>query len=141
MASEGTRVLSAYDDENRSLKEQLAAAQSGPRPGAGPTALYGPGGPAAYDPVGGAAAAAAQSRRELKALSLAAPPASTGRAAQPPTVRTMFVSDSPNYLPHNRYAKPREIFVVSAPSPAQSPPPPLPVVIALVFPSPPLAQN
>src|SRR3546814_20300155 len=36
MASEGTRVLSAYDDENRSLKEQLAAAQSGPRPGEGP---------------------------------------------------------------------------------------------------------
>src|SRR3546814_7059081 len=63
MASEGTRVLSAYDDENRSLKEQLAAAQSGPRPGAGPTALYGPGGPAAYDSVAGAAADADQSRR------------------------------------------------------------------------------
>src|SRR3546814_14324688 len=78
MASEGTRVLSAYDDENRSLKEQLAAAQSGPRPGAGPTALYGPGGPAAYDSVGGAAAAAAQSRREPQVISFAATPASTG---------------------------------------------------------------
>ena len=66
MASEGTRVLSAYDDENRSLKEQLAAAQAGARPSAGPTALYGAGGPAAYDPAGGAAVAAAQARRELR---------------------------------------------------------------------------
>src|SRR3546814_7204156 len=41
MASEGTRVLSAYDDENRQLKEQLAAAQASSRPSAGPTALYG----------------------------------------------------------------------------------------------------
>src|SRR3546814_18610875 len=35
MASEGTRVLSAYDDENRQLKEQLAAAQASSRPSAG----------------------------------------------------------------------------------------------------------
>src|SRR3546814_9149546 len=57
MASEGTRVLSAYDDENRQLKEQLAAAQASSRPSAGPTALYGAGGPAAYDAAGGGAIA------------------------------------------------------------------------------------
>src|SRR3546814_14729436 len=94
MASEGTRVPSAYDDENRSLKEQLAAAQSGPRPGAGPTALYGPGGPAAYDSVGGAAAAAALSRRALTVIRFAATPASIGGAAPAPTGGNMFVSDT-----------------------------------------------
>src|SRR3546814_11381904 len=71
MASEGTRVLSAYDDENRSLKEQLAAAQAGARPSAGPTALYGAGGPAAYyDPTGGGAVAAAQTRPALKGIQI-----------------------------------------------------------------------
>src|SRR3546814_1387391 len=70
MASEGTRVLSAYDDENRQLKEQLAAAQASSRPSAGPTALYGAGGPAAYDAAGGGAIAGAQARRELKVISL-----------------------------------------------------------------------
>ncbi len=141
MASEGTRVLSAYDDENRSLKEQLAAAQSGARPGAGPTALYGPGGPAAYDPVAGAAAAAAQSRRELKVISFAATPASTGGAAKAPTGGNMFVSDSPNYLPANSYAKARVIVGVDAASNVQSQSDPLPVVLRIVGPARSVAQN
>ena len=141
MASEGTRVLSAYDDENRSLKEQLAAAQSGPRPGAGPTALYGPGGPAAYDSVAGAAAAAAQSRRELKVISFAATPASTGGAAKAPTGGNMFVSDSPNYLPANSYAKARVIVGVDAASNVQSQSDPLPVVLRIVGPARSVAQN
>jgi conjugal transfer pilus assembly protein TraB len=141
MASEGTRVLSAYDDENRSLKEQLAAAQSGPRPGAGPTALYGPGGPAAYDSVAGAAAAAAQSRRELKVISFAATPASTGGAGKAPTGGNMFVSDSPNYLPANSYAKARVIVGVDAASNVQSQSDPLPVVLRIVGPARSVAQN
>lgn len=141
MASEGTRVLSAYDDENRTLKEQLAAAQSSPRPGVGPTALYGAGGPAAYDAVAGTAAAAAQSRRELKLISFAATPASTGGAAKAPTGGNMFVSDSPNYLPANSYAKARVIVGVDAASNVQSQSDPLPVVLRIVGPARSVAQN
>lgn len=141
MASEGTRVLSAYDDENRSLKEQLAAAQAGARPSAGPTALYGAGGPAAYDPTGGGAVAAAQARRELKVISFAATPASTGGGSKAVPTGNLFSSDSPNYLPANSYAKARVIVGVDAASNVQSQSDPLPVVLRIVGPARSVAQN
>src|SRR3546814_19670488 len=105
MASEGTRVLSAYDDENRQLKEQLAAAQASSRLSAGPTALYGAGGPAAYDAAGGGAIAGAQARRELKVISFAATPAATGGGRTSDPTGNRFSSDSPKYLPANSIAK------------------------------------
>src|SRR3546814_17517364 len=78
------------------------------------------------------AAAAAQSRRELKVISFAATPASTGGAAKAPTGGNMFVSDSPNYLPANSYAKARVIVGVDAASNVQSQSDPLPVVLRIV---------
>src|SRR3546814_5105292 len=66
MASEGTRVLSAYDDEDRQLKEQLAAAQASSRPSVGTTSLYGAGGHEDYAAAGGGAIAGEHARRELK---------------------------------------------------------------------------
>lgn len=141
MASEGTRVLSAYDDENRQLKEQLAAAQASSRPSAGPTSLYGAGGPAAYDPTGGGAIAAAQARRELKVISFAATPASTGGGTKAPPSSNLFASDSPNYLPANSYAKARVIVGVDAASNVQSQSDPLPVVLRIVGPARSVAQN
>src|SRR3546814_15668320 len=99
MSSEGTRVLSAYDDENRQLKEQLAAAQASSRPSAGPTALYGAGGRAAYDAAGGGAIAGAQARRELKVIRFSATPAATGGGRKSAPTSTLFAAHSPT-SPH-----------------------------------------
>jgi conjugal transfer pilus assembly protein TraB len=52
MAADGTKVVSAYEDENRNLRQQLAAAQSGAAAAAGPRALYGAGGPSSYQGFG-----------------------------------------------------------------------------------------
>lgn len=141
MASEGTRVLSAYDEENRVLKAQLAAVQAGARPSAGPTALYGAGGPAAYDPTGSGGVAAGQARRELKVISFVATPASTGGGAKAAPTGNLFATDSPNYLPANSYAKARVIVGVDAASNVQSQSDPLPVVLRIVGPARSVAQN
>src|SRR3546814_18479227 len=117
-------------------EEQVAAARAGARPSAGPTALDGAGGPAAYyDPTGGGAVAAAQTRRELKVISFAATPASTGGGSKAAPTGNLFASDSPNYLPANSYAKARVIVGVDAASNVQSQSDPLPVVLRIVGPA------
>lgn len=140
MAADGTRVFAAYEDENKLLKQQLAAAQGGAGRAetAGPTALYGPGGPAAYQPLpgaGGAGAAPAPPRSELKVLNFqtsAAAPQGTARPAE--RGNTVF-TDSPNYLPANSYAKARVIVGVDAASNVQSQADPLPVVLRITGPA------
>src|SRR3546814_14747935 len=59
----------------------------------------------------------------------------TGGAAKAPTGGNMFVSDSPNYLPANSYAKARVIVGVDAASNVQSQSDPLPVVLRIVGPA------
>src|SRR3546814_13426602 len=65
----------------------------------------------------------------------------TGGAAKAPTGGNMFVSDSPNYLPANSYAKARVIVGVDAASNVQSQSDPLPVVLRIVGPARSVAQN
>jgi len=140
MASDGTRVVSAYEEENRSLREQLATAQSGS--GAGPRALYGEGGPSSYQALPASAGAVLPSRGELKVINFGVAP---GAAVSPPA-RTgdrsaLVTNDSPNYLPANSYARARVIVGVDAASNVSSQSDPLPVVLRIVGPARSVARN
>jgi conjugal transfer pilus assembly protein TraB len=142
MASDGSRVLSAYEDENRTLKNQLAAAQSAPAPTAGPRALYGAGGPAAYQGAGGLPGKPL-SRTDLKVInftSAAGAPVANGGPKPAERGNTVF-TDSPNYLPANSFATARVIVGVDASSNVQSQADPLPVVLRITGPARSVADN
>lgn len=143
MASDGSRVVSAYEEENRSLREQLATAQtSSGAGGAGPRGLYGDGGPAGYQAIPGSPAGGLPSRGELKVINFGAAPAAP--AATPPRAgeRTaLLTNDSPNYLPANSYARARVIVGVDAASNVSSQSDPLPVVLRIVGPARSVARN
>ena len=151
MAADGTRVVSAYEDENRALKQQLADAQSGAvrAAAAGPRALYGAGGPAMYQPLGGlpgpglgAPGSPGTARGELKIINFASSAAPAPQNAGKATERgTMVYTDSPNYLPANSYAKARVIVGVDAASNVQSQADPLPVVLRITGPARSVAQH
>ncbi|MBV1692707.1 conjugal transfer protein TraB [Novosphingobium sp. G106] len=139
MASDGSRVLSAYEDENRTLKNQLAAAQSAPATAAGPRALYGAGGPAAYQGAGGIAGKPVGPRSDLKVINFttgsgAAGPGAGGGPKPADRGNTVF-TDSPNYLPANSFATARVIVGVDASSNVQSQADPLPVVLRITGPA------
>jgi len=143
MASDGTRVVSAYEEENRSLRQQLATAQSSSGAGgAGPRALYGDAGPASYQTLPASGAAALPSRGELKVISFGAAPGATGAPPARTGDRSLLVTnDSPNYLPANSYARARVIVGVDAASNVSSQSDPLPVVLRIVGPARSVARN
>jgi hypothetical protein len=111
MAADGTKVVSAYEDENRNLRQQLAAAQSGAASAAaaGPRALYGAGGPSSYQgfgaggvpgiPAGGCPRS--NSRSSASPARLRAPPAPPG----PPIAATRSIPTAPTTC--RRTATPR----------------------------------
>ena len=140
MASDGSRVVSAYESENQQLKQQLALVQANAvNNGAGPRALYGPQGPAGYAPQSGDVPLPALSRGELKVINFAS---TTGAAGLPVTAQSqapergnMVVTDSPSYLPANSYARARVIVGVDAASSVQSQSDPLPVVLRITGPA------
>ena len=144
MASDGTRVVSAYEEENRALRQQLSSAQNNASAAAaGPRALYGEGGPAGYQTVGGIPGGPPLPRGELKVISFgsapgAAPASGSGKA---PERGALVVTDSPNYLPANSYARARVIVGVDAASNVQSQSDPLPVVLRIVGPARSVARN
>ncbi|HEX8055878.1 MAG TPA: TraB/VirB10 family protein [Novosphingobium sp.] len=144
MASDGSRVLSAYEDENRTLKNQLAAAQSTPAPTAGPRALYGAGGPAAYQGAGGTPGKP-MSRADLKVINFTTGAGASGPGAgggpKPAERGNTVFTDSPNYLPANSFATARVIVGVDASSNVQSQADPLPVVLRIIGPARSVADN
>ena len=134
MASDGQRVLSAYQTENDQLKAQVAAAQSAPPPRAGPSALYGPGSAGTYQPTGPAGplpVIAAAMPREVKTVSFIS---SGGNAARAERGTTVY-SDSPDYLPPNSFATARVIVGVDASAGVNSQTDPLPVVLRITGPA------
>lgn len=149
MAADGTKVVSAYEDENRNLRQQLAAAQSGAASAAaaGPRALYGAGGPSSYQGLGlagsvpGGSPLAAAPRSELKVISFTGSPAGATGTARPADRGNTIYTDSPNYLPANSYARARVIVGVDAASNVQSQSDPLPVVLRITGPARSVAQN
>jgi conjugal transfer pilus assembly protein TraB len=147
-------VVSAYESENQSLKVQLADAQTkAAQAAAGPRALYGAGGPAAYQPAAGQVPGLVNSGlgrgTEIKVISFgsAIPGGTPGLGGTPPPKGigagggvgsgpgTAVSVDSPNYLPANSFAKARVIVGVDAASNVQSQADPLPVVLRITGPA------
>ena len=143
MAADGTRVVSAYEEENRTLRQQLTDAQSGAAraAAAGPRSLYGAGGPAGYQQIGGPGAVAAVPRSELKVINFSTSSTAPQGNAKPAERGNTIFTDSPNYLPANSYAKARVIVGVDASSNVQSQSDPLPVVLRITGPARSVAQN
>jgi conjugal transfer pilus assembly protein TraB len=141
MASDGQRVLSAYQTENEQLKAQAAAAQSDPAPRAGPNALYGAGSAPTYQASSGGpgtlAPIPAALPREVKTVSFTTGGGNANRAERGTTV----YSDSPDYLPANSFATARVIVGVDASAGVNSQTDPLPVVLRITGPARSVADN
>jgi conjugal transfer pilus assembly protein TraB len=141
MASDGQRVLSAYQTENEQLKAQAAAAQSAPAPRAGPNALYGAGSAPTYQASSGGpgtlAPIPAALPREVKTVSFTTGGGNANRAERGTTV----YSDSPDYLPANSFATARVIVGVDASAGVNSQTDPLPVVLRITGPARSVADN
>ena len=149
MASDGQRVMGAYEQENQQLRAALAAAKSGPIPAAaGPQALYGAGSPASYRPP--APPTTAAGRAALAAVSSPAAPAAITRSNQIKLVAfeggaagtatrisggSTSYTDSENYLPPNSIATARVIVGVDASAGVTSQTDPLPVVLRITGPA------
>jgi conjugal transfer pilus assembly protein TraB len=143
MASDGQRVVSAYQNENEQLRRQVNERASTP-PAPGPAAMYGPAGTALYqrpDGAGGAQVPEAPPRRagysEVKMVSFQT---AGGTATQVEKGNTVY-SDSPNYLPPNSFATARVIVGVDAAAGVQSQTDPLPVVLRVTGPARSVFQN
>ena len=149
MASDGQRVMGAYEQENQQLRAALAAAKSGPIPAAaGPLSLYGAGSPASYRPP--APPTTAAGRAALAAVSSPVAPAAITRSNQIKLVAfeggaagtatrisggSTSYTDSENYLPPNSIATARVIVGVDASAGVTSQSDPLPVVLRITGPA------
>jgi len=139
MATDGQRVVSAYQSENDQLRQQLA--QRAAAPMAPPVGMYGPTGPVAGRGLaqGGAGAAAAAavagspySPRSIKLVAFEGGAAGTGTRI---SGGSTSYTDSPNYLPPNSIAKARVIVGVDASAGVNSQTDPLPVVLRITGPA------
>lgn len=142
MQADGQRVLSAYQAENEQLRKQLNERPSAPPPAPCPAALYGRGGPQAYqrpDAPGEAGAAPPLSRAaEVKMVSFSS--SDTGTASKVAKGSTVY-TDSPNYLPPNSFASAKVIVGVDASAGVNSQTDPLPVVLRVTGPARSVLQN
>jgi len=139
MASDGQRVMSAYQQENDQLRKQLSDRSSTPAPAPLPTQMYGAAQPNYRGPGGaggpmtaGEAAAAAVASRQIKLVSFEGGPAGTATRI---SGGTTSYTDSPNYLPPNSIAKAKVIVGVDASAGVQSQSDPLPVVLRITGPA------
>ncbi len=132
MAADGQRVLSAYQAENEQLRRQINEAPAPAAPPPGPSAMYGPGGPSAYQPSQAPAAAPAAVRiNEVKLVSFGEVGGTATRVEKGNTVFT----DSVNYLPPNSIATAKVIVGVDAAAGVGSQTDPLPVVLRVTGPA------
>jgi conjugal transfer pilus assembly protein TraB len=141
MRADGARVLSAYQQENDQLRQQVASSRAAPAPAPGPAAMYGPGGVQSYQRPDGAAAsraAPATSGAEVKMVSFQT--ADTGTATRIAKGTTTY-SDSINYLPPNSFASAKVIVGVDASAGVNSQTDPLPVVLRVTGPARSVYQN
>ncbi|MBM3926873.1 conjugal transfer pilus assembly protein TraB [Sphingomonas sp. OV641] len=142
MASDGQRVMSAYQQENDQLRQQIAQRNAAPAAPA-PTQMYGPGQPNYRTPgapmtAGEAAAAAVSQSRSIKLVSFEGGPSGTATRI---SGGTTSYTDSPNYLPPNSIAKAKVIVGVDASAGVQSQTDPLPVILRITGPARSVYQN
>lgn len=150
LKSDGTQVLSAYQKENDDLKAQIAAIRQDQArlASAGPTSMYGPGGPSAYQRSGGAPVGAGVGVGPAAAVAPPAPPVRTneirmisfggdgsgGTGTKVAKGSTVF-TDSENYLPPNSIAPATVVVGVDATTTVKSQGDPLPVVLRITGPA------
>lgn len=141
MQADGQRVLSAYQSENEQLRRQIAERRT-PAPAPGPAALYGPGGPQAYQRPetagGGRATPPMAMGSEVKLVSFST--ADNGTATRVAKGNTVY-TDSINYLPPNSFARAKVIVGVDASAGVTSQTDPLPVVLRVTGPARSVFQN
>ncbi len=156
--ADGTKVLSAYEGENRRLQSQIAdLATQLQHMTSGPTGLYGQGAPGTYQraagaplPGGGAASAGALTgpgvagtgampiapaarSNEVRLMAFTGEGTGTGTKITP-TKATQY-TDSENYLPPNSMALAKVVVGVDAPANTRSQTDPLPVVLRITGPA------
>lgn len=142
MASDGQRVVSAYQNENEQLRRQVNERASAP-PAPGPSAMYGPAGVPLYQRPAGAGSAQvpeAPAPTRLSEVKMVSFQTAGGTATQVEKGNTVY-SDSPNYLPPNSFATARVIVGVDAAAGVQSQTDPLPVVLRVTGPARSVFQN
>ncbi len=141
MQADGQRVLSAYQAENEQLRRQVADRRPAHAPTPGPSAMYGPNGPQAYQrpdgPGGAQGAAPVASPAEVKLVNFSTESGNASRVAKGNTVYT----DSVNYLPPNSFARAKVIVGVDASAGVNSQSDPLPVVLRVTGPARSVYQN
>ncbi|MGF7154789.1 TraB/VirB10 family protein [Novosphingobium gossypii] len=139
MKADATRVLEAYDRENRQLKEQAGS----PSRQGGPTA---PGAISAASAMGLAGPIGAPRSNEVKLVSFngsttpsgpAAPagPVGDGRRISADGKQAATYTDSPNYLPPNSIATAKVVVGVDAATNVKSASDPLPVLLRVTGPA------
>jgi len=142
MQADGQRVLSAYQAENEQLRRQVADRRTAQALTPGPSAMYGPNGPQAYqrpDGQGGAQGAAlVASPAEVKLVNFTT--ADSGNASRVAKGNTVY-TDSVNYLPPNSFARAKVIVGVDASAGVNSQSDPLPVVLRVTGPARSVYQN
>lgn len=139
MASDGQRVMGAYQQENDQLRQQLAQARNAPAPAPVAAPMYGPMGSPNYRPPGAtmtpaeaAAGGGGPSSRQIKLVSFEGGPSGTATRI---SGGTTSYTDSPNYLPPNSIAQAKVIVGVDASAGVQSQTDPLPVVLRITGPA------
>lgn len=140
MASDGQRVLAAYQSENERLKAQVASVRSDPPVRTGPNAMYGAGSAPTYQSNSASSLPVlpAALPREVKTVSFTTTGGGNGTRAERGT--TVY-SDSPDYLPANSFATARVIVGVDASAGVNSQTDPLPVVLRITGPARSVADN
>ena len=140
MQADGQRVLSAYQAENEQLRKQLNERPTAPPPPPGPSAMYGPNGPQAYQRPDAAAAAAMPVGRSAEVKMVSFSTGDAGTASKVAKGNTVY-TDSPNYLPPNSFASAKVIVGVDAAAGVNSQTDPLPVVLRITGPARSVLQN
>ena len=142
MRADGSRVVSAYQQENEQLRRQVEAGRQAPPPAPGPAAMYGPNGTPAYQrPDGGAGPRGpvpVMGGAEVKMVSFQT--ADSGTASRVAKGNTTY-TDSINYLPPNSFASAKVIVGVDASAGVNSQTDPLPVVLRVTGPARSVYQN
>lgn len=143
MRADGSRVLTAYQQENEQLRRQMEAGRQAPlQPAAGPAAMYGPNGPQAYQrPEESGTHGAALPSGGISEVKMVSFQTAQGGTATRIAKGTTTYSDSINYLPPNSFASARVIVGVDASAGVNSQTDPLPVVLRVTGPARSVYQN
>lgn len=133
MKADATRVLEAYERENRQLKQQAGSSpiQAGP---------MAPGAMAAAGAMGMAGGTGAPRSNEVKLVSFNGPSAPAGQSGDGKRIsadgkQAATYTDSPNYLPPNSIATAKVVVGVDAATNVKSASDPLPVLLRVTGPA------